>query len=153
MKLKLIATIVVALALVAACTPGSGLADVAANLDEHDGQTVTVAGQVGRGIQVTGTSIYLVLLEESGYRVPVLSASEHTYGEDVSVTGRVYAYDGVAYEEMEPEIQEALAALVDEMEDETDEQMQVFTESAARFIRTYTIGSGADYFIIESADE
>jgi hypothetical protein len=153
MKLKLVATVVMGLLLIAACTPGDGLADVATNLDEHDGEVVTVSGRVGRGIQVTGTSIYLVLLEENGYRVPVLTATEHTYGEDLSVTGTVYAYDGVAYDEMDADVQDALAALVDEMEEETEEQLQVFTESAARFIRTYTIGSEADYFIIETAGE
>ncbi|MFP4378258.1 MAG: hypothetical protein ACLFP4_14530, partial [Spirochaetales bacterium] len=66
MKLKVVAPIVVALLLIAACTPGSGLADIATNLEENDGETVTVSGRVGRGIQVTGTSIYLVLLEEDG---------------------------------------------------------------------------------------
>ncbi|MFW6212139.1 MAG: hypothetical protein ACOC8L_04505 [Spirochaetota bacterium] len=153
MKLKVVAPIVVALLLIAACTPGSGLADIATNLEENDGETVTVSGRVGRGIQVTGTSIYLVLLEEDGYRVPVLTATEHAYGDDITVTGTVYAYDGVAYDEMEPAVQEALAALVDETEEETEDQTQVFTESAARFIRTYTIGSEADYFIIESENE
>jgi hypothetical protein len=70
------------------------------------------------------------------------------------VTGTVFAYQGETFDEMGTAAQEALTELVNEIEEGPEEDIQVFVDSTARFLKTYAIGSEANFFIIEeSADE
>jgi len=150
MKSKLFVGLVALVALLAGCaTPGTPIADFGLAFGEYDGEPVFLDGQVGRGIQVTGTSVYLTLLEGDGTRVPMLTATPYAYGERLTVLARGYAYDAAPFAEMDDSIKNAISDFVATVEPGDEAQIDFQTRSVAQFLKTFTIGSGSEYFIIE----
>lgn len=150
MKLKLVASVVVVIAFLAGCaTPGTPVDDFGAAFGEYDGTPVMIDGEMGRNIQVTGTSVYLSLLGGEGSRVPMLSAAPYAYGTDVTVLARAYAYDGAPYDEMDESVKSAISEFAASVEAGDEEQIEFQTRNIAQFLKTFAIGSGSDYFLIE----
>lgn len=154
MKLKLVGALVVAIALLASCaTPGTPVDDFGAAFAEYDGTPVVLDGEMGRNIQVTGTTVYLSLIEGEGTRVPMLSEAPYEYGERVSILARAYAYDGAAYDSMDESVKNAISEFVGTVEPGDEEQIEFQTRNVAQFLKTFAIGSGADFFLIEVTGE
>jgi hypothetical protein len=149
MKTKLFAgAILIALVLAGCATPGQPIGEFMA-MGDYSGEPVMLDGQIGRGIQVTGTNVYLTLLEGKGMRVPMLTDTEYPYGTRMTVLARAYDYDGAAYDEMDEATKAVLSDFVETVEPGDEEQIEFQTGNVAQFLKTFAIGSGADFFIIE----
>ncbi len=146
MRLRSILGLVAVFAFVLAgcATPATSVTEVAADLDTFLVGDVAVGGTVGRGVPVTGTSLYVYQFGNAENTVAVLSPASPERGSTRIVSGRVVPFDGEVTEDVTDAIEAHLVA--NGVDGDT---LGAATNRSQGLIRTFTMANNAVFFILE----
>jgi hypothetical protein len=137
---------VVLLVFAGCATPGTSVSEVNADLDTFLAGDVEMGGTVGRGVPVTGTSMYVYQYGDAENTVAVLSPVAAELGSTRVVAGRLVPFDGEVTEDVTEAIEAHLVANgVDE------DTLDAATNRSQGLIRTFTMANSASFFILEDA--
>ncbi|MFW6234507.1 MAG: hypothetical protein ACOC4I_03920, partial [Spirochaetota bacterium] len=107
---------------------------------------VELGGTVGRGVPVTGTSMYVYQYGDAENTVAVLSPIEAELGSTRVVAGRLVPFDGEVTDEVTAAIEAHLEA-----NGVGEDTLGAATDRSQGLIRTFTIANGARFFVLEDA--
>ncbi|MFP4510403.1 MAG: hypothetical protein ACLFNQ_09755 [Spirochaetaceae bacterium] len=137
---------VLLLVLAGCATPGTSVSEVDADLGTFVTGDVELGGTVGRGVPVTGTSMYVYQYGDAENTVAVLSPIEAELGSTRVVAGRLVPFDGEVTDEVTAAIEAHLEA-----NGVGEDTLGAATDRSQGLIRTFTIANGARFFVLEDA--
>ncbi len=131
-------------------TNGPALTEVSDGLNDYAGAEITTAGQVGRGVPVSGTDLTAYQFGDGEKTVAVLSTAAPENGESRTVTGRVVPFTG-EFDSLEDEqdgVRDAIGAYLEDS-GVSEEALEAATDQSFNLVRTFTLSNAATFFLLE----
>ncbi|MFP4644175.1 MAG: hypothetical protein ACLFM0_07455 [Spirochaetales bacterium] len=138
------------LALAGCATDGLALTEVGDSLGDYEGTEITTAGEVGRGVPVSGTDFTVYQFAGDEQTVAVLSTEAPDRGDSREVTGRVVPFSG-EFDSLEDEEEGVRDAVQGYLEDNgvSENALEAATDQAFNLVRTFTLSNQAPFFMLE----
>ena len=114
---------------------------------------LTVAGEVGRSIQIPGTSAVVSYFSQNDTEVPLVTDQVRGKGSSVRLDVRVVPYDGSPLEETDDSVQAAVQDGLLALGAASEANAEGAASTVMGYVRTFVIGRSADFFLVELPTE
>jgi hypothetical protein len=122
-------------------------------VDNVSATELTVVGEVGRSIQVPGTSAVVSYFSQDEVEVPLVTNQARERGSSVQLDVKVVPYDGSPLEETDESVQAAVQDGLVALGSATGENAESVAGTVMGYVRTFVIGRQADFFLVELPSE